>query len=146
MGATWSVILGTIFPAFEGHYAVEPHARNPGGYTDFTICDWVGSLRRPFFVVETKKTPRGRRRPGWLSAERQLRQYLRGWGRTARQGQTARAMCYGAIAIGTEVRFYEYSDEKDDIEPMRHQVQPYQVNNDAQTIIQLLQHIKDNHN
>ncbi len=36
---TWSVILGTIFPAIEGHYAVESQARNPGGYTDFTICD-----------------------------------------------------------------------------------------------------------
>lgn len=61
---------GRFFPAIEGHYTAESQARNPGGYTDFTIYNWVGPLRRPFFVAETKKAPRGRHQPGWLSTKR----------------------------------------------------------------------------
>ncbi|KAI9369049.1 hypothetical protein BJX61DRAFT_536767 [Aspergillus egyptiacus] len=145
VGATWSVILGTIFPAIEGDYAIESQARNPGGYTDFTICDWVGPLRRPFVVVETKKAPKGRRRPGWLSAERQLHRYFRGWAQTARQGETARARCHGAIAIGTQVRFYEYRHETNNIMALEDQDQPYGVNSDAHNIFHHLRYIKNNH-
>ncbi|OJJ06718.1 hypothetical protein ASPVEDRAFT_32994 [Aspergillus versicolor CBS 583.65] len=57
VGATWSVILGTIFPAMQGDYAIESQARNPGGYTDFTICDWVGPLRRPFLLWRPRRLP-----------------------------------------------------------------------------------------
>lgn len=144
----WGVILASNFPV--SRYAVETQSRNPGGYTDFTMSEWTRTrrgqlVRRPFLVVETKKAPSRGTLSSWEDAERQLHRYLKGHAETAAMGQTGSGRLYGAVAIGTAVKFYSYNRTKETLNLLRRQQQEYDVRDDAPLVIRRLQQIKNSH-
>ncbi|KAL2815037.1 hypothetical protein BDW59DRAFT_166950 [Aspergillus cavernicola] len=146
VGAMWNTIIISIFPI--AHFALERQAMNPGGFPDITVSAWTRNgnnlFRRPFLVMETKKAPSDGG-PRWEVAEPQLKRYLEGHAQTAATGQTGGARLYGAVAIGTAVKFYTYNRRKGTLNPMYCQQQAYDVINDAAVVIKRLQQIMNNH-
>ncbi|KAL4786826.1 hypothetical protein BJX76DRAFT_346018 [Aspergillus varians] len=137
VGAMWSVILASIFPVTK--YAIEPQFQNPVGYTDFTISEWANTggqlIRLPCFVVETRRAAASSQE-AWKEAEVQLQEYLIGHTQIAATGGTGKARLFGAVAIGTEVKFFTYNKSTKRINPLYHQKQPYE---------QRLQYIERHH-
>ncbi|KAI9373930.1 hypothetical protein BJX61DRAFT_500924 [Aspergillus egyptiacus] len=142
----WSVILASVFPVTQ--YAIEAQSRNPGGYTDFTISQWTDTggrlIRIPFLVVETKRATPGDQ--GDMDrAKDQLKGYLRGHAETAEMGITGKAKLYGAVALGTKVKFFTYNKSDETLKGLLAQRLSYQVRDDAEVIIRRLHHIKERH-
>ncbi|PLB51492.1 hypothetical protein P170DRAFT_422501 [Aspergillus steynii IBT 23096] len=147
VGAMWSVILTSTFPV--ASFAIEPQSKNPSGYTDFTVSEWTSRrggrlVRRPFLVSTTKKAP-SRGAPGWKGAEIQLKKYLRGHVQAAARGEIGSSKLFGAVAIGTEVKFYTYNKLEGHISPLHRQRQGFEVMNDAEVVIKRLEHTKRSH-
>lgn len=146
VGAMWSVILASIFPVTE--FAIESQSQNPEGYTDFTISKWTNTggqlIRRPFLVVETKRAAcEGGRRLD--DAKEQLTRYLRGLSETAEMGITGKAKLYGAVALGTTVKFFTYRKSDSKLNGLLGQRLSYKVRDEAEVVIRRLHYIKEHH-
>ncbi|KAL3477663.1 hypothetical protein BJX99DRAFT_225882 [Aspergillus californicus] len=147
VGAMWNIILLSIFPI--DRFSRAPRARNPGGCPDIIVSDWTEDsennlVPHPFLVVQTTKAPSDGR-PMWKDAERQLKRYLRGHAQMANTGRTGRARLYGAVAIGTDVKFYTYNRRERTVKMIRGQRRAYDVLNDANMVSSRLGQIMNNH-
>ncbi|KAF4334216.1 hypothetical protein FBEOM_11958 [Fusarium beomiforme] len=133
----WSIIFGEIFCSYEG-FSIRHEANLQGGRSDMEVSRIINRHRLNFLVLELKRSSYLNSTRALRDAETQLKGYLDSLGNTQDD------KVWGALCIGKNVQFYQFSNGNGAPELFALHEGMLRVDRQPQTVTQWLQYIRSN--